>query len=696
MVETITGPVADREISLETGKMAKQANGSVVVRCGDTVLLATATMAKHAKTDIDFFPLTVEYSEKMYSAGKIPGGFFKREARPSIGATLTSRLIDRPIRPCFPKEVKNEVQVVVTVLSYDPTFSPEFLAIIAASSALSVSDIPFNGPIGAALVAEVDGQLVANPSAEALDRSTLQIVVAGSYDHILMVEAGASEVSEEVIIQAISKAHAAIRESIVLQKELVARAGRTKKIFEPEEIDTDLVAAVKTFLGNKIESNLQSGNKQEIEDFLTQLEADALAELVNEEATNTSKVKAYFRKEKKNQIRQTIINKKIRPDGRALDEVRAINSEVGLLPATHGSALFTRGETQSLGIITLGDTDDEQIEDGLNETSRKQYYFHYNFPPYSVGEVGFLGRTGRRELGHGALAERALKGILPDYSVFPYTIRIVSEILESNGSSSMASVCSGALALMDGGVPIKAPVSGIAMGLLIEDGDYVILSDIQGLEDHYGDMDFKVAGTSEGVTALQLDIKVGGLSEEILQKALYQAKQGRSHILGKMIEVLSQPRAELSETAPKIGFIQIDPTKVGLVIGPGGKMIRKIEEETKATIIITDGTTGQVSISAKSQEHLDKAKRMIYLLTKEVEAGEEYEAKITRIMNFGAFAEILPGKEGLLHISTLSRSRINNVEDVLTTGQILNVRVREVDSQNRINLEPVNVDDLSK
>ena len=696
MVETITGPVADREISLETGKMAKQANGSVVVRCGDTVLLATATMAKHAKTDIDFFPLTVEYSEKMYSAGKIPGGFFKREARPSIGATLTSRLIDRPIRPCFPKEVKNEVQVVVTVLSYDPTFSPEFLAIIAASSALSVSDIPFNGPIGAALVAEVDGQLVANPSAEALDRSTLQIVVAGSYDHILMVEAGASEVSEEVIIQAISKAHAAIRESIVLQKELVARAGRTKKIFEPEEIDTDLVAAVKTFLGNKIESNLQSGNKQEIEDFLTQLEADALAELVNEEATNTSKVKAYFRKEKKNQIRQTIINKKIRPDGRALDEVRAINSEVGLLPATHGSALFTRGETQSLGIITLGDTDDEQIEDGLNETSRKQYYFHYNFPPYSVGEVGFLGRTGRRDLGHGALAERALKGILPDYSVFPYTIRIVSEILESNGSSSMASVCSGALALMDGGVPIKAPVSGIAMGLLIEDGDYVIFSDIQGLEDHYGDMDFKVAGTSEGVTALQLDIKVGGLSEEILQKALYQAKQGRSHILGKMIEVLSQPRAELSETAPKIGFIQIDPTKVGLVIGPGGKMIRKIEEETKATIIITDGTTGQVSISAKSQEHLDKAKRMIYLLTKEVEAGEEYEAKITRIMNFGAFAEILPGKEGLLHISTLSRSRINNVEDVLTTGQILNVRVREVDSQNRINLEPVNVDDLSK
>ncbi len=696
MVETITGPVADREISLETGKMAKQANGSVVVRCGDTVLLATATMAKHAKTDIDFFPLTVEYSEKMYSAGKIPGGFFKREARPSIGATLTSRLIDRPIRPCFPKEVKNEVQVVVTVLSYDPTFSPEFLAIIAASSALSVSDIPFNGPIGAALVAEVDGQLVANPSAEALDRSTLQIVVAGSYDHILMVEAGASEVSEEVIIQAISKAHAAIRESIVLQKELVARAGRTKKIFEPEEIDTDLVAAVKTFLGNKIESNLQSGNKQEIEDFLTQLEADALAELVNEEATNTSKVKAYFRKEKKNQIRQTIINKKIRPDGRALDEVRAINGEVGLLPATHGSALFTRGETQSLGIITLGDTDDEQIEDGLNETSRKQYYFHYNFPPYSVGEVGFLGRTGRRELGHGALAERALKGILPDYSVFPYTIRIVSEILESNGSSSMASVCSGALALMDGGVPIKAPVSGIAMGLLIEDGDYVILSDIQGLEDHYGDMDFKVAGTSEGVTALQLDIKVGGLSEEILQKALYQAKQGRSHILGKMIEVISQPRAELSETAPKIGFIQIDPTKVGLVIGPGGKMIRKIEEETKATIIITDGTTGQVSISAKSQEHLDKAKRMIYLLTKEVEAGEEYEAKITRIMNFGAFAEILPGKEGLLHISTLSRSRINNVEDVLTTGQVLNVRVREVDSQNRINLEPVNVDDLSK
>lgn len=696
MVETITGPVADREISLETGKMAKQANGSVVVRCGDTVLLATATMAKHAKTDIDFFPLTVEYSEKMYSAGKIPGGFFKREARPSIGATLTSRLIDRPIRPCFPKEVKNEVQVVVTVLSYDPTFSPEFLAIIAASSALSVSDIPFNGPIGAALVAEVDGQLVANPSAEALDRSTLQIVVAGSYDHILMVEAGASEVSEEVIIQAISKAHAAIRESIVLQKELVARAGRTKKIFEPEEIDTDLVAAVKTFLGNKIESNLQSGNKQEIEDFLTQLEADALAELVNEEATNTSKVKAYFRKEKKNQIRQTIINKKIRPDGRALDEVRAINGEVGLLPATHGSALFTRGETQSLGIITLGDTDDEQIEDGLNETSRKQYYFHYNFPPYSVGEVGFLGRTGRRELGHGALAERALKGILPDYSVFPYTIRIVSEILESNGSSSMASVCSGALALMDGGVPIKAPVSGIAMGLLIEDGDYVILSDIQGLEDHYGDMDFKVAGTSEGVTALQLDIKVGGLSEEILQKALYQAKQGRSHILGKMIEVISQPRAELSETAPKIGFIQIDPAKVGLVIGPGGKMIRKIEEETKATIIITDGTTGQVSISAKSQEHLDKAKRMIYLLTKEVEAGEEYEAKITRIMNFGAFAEILPGKEGLLHISTLSRSRINNVEDVLTTGQVLNVRVREVDSQNRINLEPVNVDDLSK
>ena len=685
--------IGSREIELTSGSMAKQANGSVVLRCGNTVMLAAVTASKEPRPGIDFFPLMVEYSEKMYAAGKIPGGFFKREAKPRTGATLTSRLIDRPIRPCFPKNYNNDVQVIVTVLSFDQTFNPEFLGIVAASAALSVSDIPFNGPVGAALIARVDGEYIFCPSMEQLEKSDLEIVVAGTKDAILMVEAGANEVSEEAILGAISVAHKHIKETITLQENLAAQIQKEKLPVPAGFSNPSLEAQINDFLKTTIEDNMKSGNKTQIETLLSTLEKETVEKFTAEDGSNKAEVKYFFSSLKKEKIRKTIIQSKVRPDGRALDEIRPIEIEVGMLPSTHGSALFTRGETQSLGVITLGTPDDEQMEDGLRNKTKSTYFFHYNFPPYSVGEVGNFARTSRRELGHGALAERALKSILPTHATFPYTIRIVSEILESNGSSSMASVCSGALALMDCGVPITAPVSGIAMGLLIDESGYVVLSDIQGLEDHYGDMDFKVAGSKKGITALQLDIKVGGLSEEILKNALEQAKKGRLHILDKMLQTLEIPREEVSKNAPKIDFIMVKKDKIGVIIGPGGKMIRKIEETSGASISISETVEGQVCIAGENAESVEIAKKMIEGLVKEVEKGEVYEGKVVRITNFGAFIELLPGKEGLLHISKISKERIDKIEDVLKEGDAITVKVLEIDAQHRISLINANYEE---
>lgn len=686
----VIGHVDGHEIKLETGQMARQANGSVVLRCKQLVLLASATMASEPREGADFFPLTVEFQEKMYAAGKIPGGFLKREGRPSTQATLTSRLIDRPIRPCFPDGFHTDVQVVVSVLSYDQDLCPDAFAILAASAAIRISDMPFNQSVSAARVGLVDGQFVVNGTESAMAGTTLDIIVAGTSDAILMVEAGASEVSESDIMEAIRLAHQSIKQTTRLQDQLVELAGKPSIEFQAQPMDADLVSAISAHMGNQIEQNLNQADKSTVSRFLEQLQADVYTTFITEDGDNSAAVKRVFNTLKKDQIRRAIIVNKVRPDGRAFDEIRDITSNVGLLPSAHGSALFTRGETQSLGVVTLGTAADEQIQDGLqHDMPKASYMLHYNFPPFSVGEVGFVGRLSRREQGHGALAQRALEPILPSKEEFPYTIRVVSEILESNGSSSMASVCSGALSMMDAGVPIKAPVSGIAMGLLLSEDGYAILSDIQGLEDHYGDMDFKVAGTSNGITALQLDIKVGGLSEEILQRALEQANRGRLHILSEMLTVLSASRESISEQAPKIDFIKINPEKIGVVIGPGGKMIRKIEEDSGATVVVLEGNTGDVSISGLNTQSVETAKQIIFGLTKDVEKGDVYNGKISKIMNFGAFVEILPGKDGLVHVSKLTKSRDERIEDSWSPGDFIKVEVVEIDRQNRINLAPI-------
>ena len=651
-------------------------------------MLATVVMSKKKKEGLDFFPLTVEYAEKMYAAGKIPGGFFKRESRPSVAATLTARLIDRPLRPNFPKNIYNEVQVIITTLSNDNSFAYESLGIVAASAALSISDVPFNCPVGAALVGCIDGKLKINPSITEMENSTLNIIVAGTKEAILMVEADAKEVSEEIVIEAINFAHQHIKEIVELQEELVAQAGKEKIIIEEEVVDVELQNNIKNQIENQIEQNLKSGNKQQIENFLENLEKEVLEKFIDAEKTNEALVKKTYQALKKEKIRDIILTQKIRPDGRSLDEIRKIDVEVDLLPSAHGSALFTRGETQSLGVVTLGGESDSKIEENLNDVTKKKYYLHYNFPPFSVGEVGRLS-TGRRELGHGMLAQRALQYILPTYEEFPYTLRLVSEILESNGSSSMASVCSGALALMDCGVPIKSPVSGIAMGLLIKDDNYTILSDIQGLEDHYGDMDFKVTGTKKGITALQLDIKVAGLSEKILKESLYQAQKGRLFILDKMLAVLDQPRANLASNAPHNVIICIPHDKVGLVIGPGGKTIKNIESESNASVAVTDTDKALVTISAQDEQGMKKAKSMIEMLTHEVKIGDSYDGKVVKITNFGAFIELYPGKEALLHISKIAKHRIEKVEDELSLNERIKVSVLEIDDQNRIKLERI-------
>ncbi len=684
--------IAGKRIILETGKMAKQANGAVVLKCGNLVLLATAVMAKTAKEDIDFFPLTVEYIEKMYSAGKIPGGFFKRENRAGNSAILTSRLIDRPIRPCFPDGLYNDVQVAITVLSYDESIPSEYLGILAASASLSISNIPFNQSVGAVIIGCINNELKVNPSCEELEKSTLNFIIAGTKSAILMIESESQEVSEDLIISAVKLARDPIKKMVELQEELAKKINPVKNLSVlKKDYDENLALEIEKLITEPIKNNLRKGNKQETEEFLAGLEEEITTKFIDPGKENAFLVKKTYHEVKKQIIRKTIISEKIRPDGRKLNEIRPISSEVGLLPSVHGSALFTRGETQSLAIVTLGTTNDEQIEDGLKESTRKRYYFHYNFPPFSVGEVGNLSRTGRRELGHGALAERAIKAVLPEYDNFPYTIRLVSEILESNGSSSMASVCGGTLCLMDAGVPISNPVSGIAMGLLIDNNDYTILSDIQGLEDHYGDMDFKVAGTVNGITALQLDIKVDGLSEEILTSALAQAKEGRLFILNKMLETIEQPRNELADGVPKIDSVTIPSDKIGLVIGAGGKMIKRIQEEcgVELNIIEGDNEEAQVSISGKDSLSIEKAKNMVIILVKKLEVGEIYEGKVIKLMNFGAFIEIAPTKEGLLHISNFTSDRSARIDDFISVGDFVTIRIKEIDNQGRVNLQLV-------
>ncbi|MBP2654901.1 MAG: pnp [Firmicutes bacterium] len=673
-----------RSLIIETGKMAKQAGGAVLVRYGDTAVLVTATASAEPREGIDFFPLTVDYEEKLYSVGKIPGGFIKREGRPSEAAILAGRLIDRPIRPLFAEGFRNDVHVVATVLSVDQNNPPDIAAMIGASCALCLSDIPFGGPIGGVRVGQIDGQLIINPTIEQQERSELNLVVAGTKDAVLMVEAGAKELSEETILEAIMFGHSVIQQIVAFQESIVLEAGKSKRVMKIYEVPADINTAVREFVTDKLKTAVANADKQTREEQTKQVKTDTLAYFAEFYPDNAKEVAYVVQKVLKEIVRKMITVDKIRPDGRRIDEVRPVTCEVSLLARTHGSALFTRGQTQALTVTTLGAIGDEQILDGLGVEESKRYMHHYNFPSFSVGETRSSRGPSRRDYGHGALAERALVPVIPSEKEFPYTIRLVSEILESNGSSSMASVCGSTMSLMDAGVPIKAPVAGVAMGL-VKDGDhYTILTDIQGLEDALGDMDFKVAGTKQGVTAIQMDIKIAGINKDILTTALEQAKRGRMHIMGIMMETINQPRSELSPFAPRIITMQIDPDKIRDVIGPGGKIIKKIIEETGVTIDIEDD--GKVFIAAVDVEAGNKAVKIIENLIKEVEIGGIYLGKVTRLMNFGAFVEILPGKEGMVHISQLALERVAKVEDVVNPGDEIMVKVIEIDRQGRINL----------
>lgn len=673
-----------RTLTIETGKMAKQASGAVLARYGDTAVLVTATASAEPREGIDFFPLTVDYEEKLYSVGKIPGGFIKREGRPSESAILFSRLLDRPIRPLFAEGFRNDVQIVATVLSVEQDNAPEITAMIGASAALCLSDIPFNGPIGGVRVGRVDGQFIINPTVEQMEQSDLNLAVAGTADAISMVEAGANELPEDVILEAILFGHEEIKRIVAFINDMVAVAGKPKREIALFSVPEEMEQAVREYISDKLNEAVRNADKHSRDAAVDAVKAEAMehfAEIYPEEGKKLSYI---MHKTLKNIVRHMITDEKIRPDGRGIEEVRPITCEVDLLARTHGSALFTRGQTQALTITTLGAIGDEQILDGLGTEESKRYMHHYNFPAFSVGETKPSRGPGRREIGHGALAERALVPMIPSEDVFPYTIRLVSEILESNGSSSMASVCGSTMSLMSAGVPIKRPVSGVAMGLVKEGDNYTILTDIQGMEDALGDMDFKVAGTTEGVTAIQMDIKIEGLTKEILTDALAQARRGRMHILGKMLEAIDQPREELSPYAPRIITLQIHPDKIRDVIGPGGKIIKKIIEETGVKIDIEDD--GKTFIAAVDMEAGKKAVKMIEDLIREVEVGETYEGKVTRIMNFGAFVEVLPGKEGLVHISQLAKERVEKVEDVVSIGDIVKVKVIEIDRQGRVNL----------
>jgi len=686
MVHRVEMQLGGRPLVLETGKLAKQANAAVTVRYGETVVLCTATASKEPK-DLDFFPLTVNFEERLYSVGKIPGGFIKREGRPSESAILASRLTDRPIRPLFPEGFRNEVQIVDIVMSVDQDCSPEISAMIGTSAALSISDIPFNGPIGGVIVGRVDGRFVINPTVEQEERSDIHVVVAGTRDAIMMVEAEANEVPEEVILEAIMFGHEEIKKIVDMIDELVRVAGKPKMEVQLHQVDEEVNRAVREFASARLIEAIRVPEKQARQDAIDAVNADAIAhfeQVYAETPEKMANVKEVLHDIVKEEVRRLITHEKIRPDGRALNEIRPIECEVGLLPRTHGSGLFTRGQTQALSICTLGALGDEQILDGIDLEESKRFMHHYNFPPFSVGEARPLRAPGRREIGHGALGERALAKVIPPENEFPYTIRLVSEVLESNGSTSQASICASTLALMDAGVPIKAPVAGIAMGL-IKDGDqFSILSDIQGMEDHLGDMDFKVAGTAKGVTAIQMDIKIDGINREILSQALEQAREGRMFILGKMLEVIKEPRKQLSPYAPKILIMQINPEKIRDVIGAGGKIINKIIDDTGVKIDIEQD--GRVFIYSADEAANEKARQIIEGIVKDVVVGEVYVGTVRRIEKFGAFVEILPNKEGLVHISQLSTERVAKTEDVVKIGDKITVKVTEIDQMGRINL----------
>lgn len=680
-----------KSISIEIGKLARQADGAVTVQTGGTIVLVTAVVSKEPREGADFLPLTVDVDEKMYAAGKIPGGFFKREGRPSEGAVLTARLIDRPLRPSFPKGFTHDVQVIVTTLSVDQTNPPDILALNGASAALTISKIPFNGPIGAVRVGRVDGEWVVNPTYQESEKSDLDLVVAGSDDAILMVEAGAKEVPEADILEALETGHQAIKELIALQREIAADKGQEKMAFSVSEIDPDLEARVRAVATGPIDQALRNPDKASREAAVSDAKDELLQQLEEEFEDQTKSIKELFRTIEKELVRKMIIEERLRVDGRGLAAIRPVTAEVGLLPRTHGSGLFTRGQTQVLSVLTLGTVREEQMIDGLGIEESKRYMHHYNFPPFSVGETGRMGAPKRREIGHGALAERALLPVIPDEERFPYTIRIVSEVLESNGSTSQASVCGSTLALMDAGVPISAPVGGIAMGLVKEGDKYAVLSDIQGIEDALGDMDFKVAGTRAGVTALQMDMKVAGVGRHILEQALQQALEGRLYILDKMAEAISEPRSELSPYAPRIIILKIPTDKIREVIGPGGKVIQGIIAETNTTIDIEDD--GTIYIASRNGDSGEMAKRMIEGIVKEVEPGDIYTGRVVKTTPFGAFVELKPGREGLVHISKLARRRIEKVEDVVREGDRIAVRVLEIDRQNRISLTAIDVEE---
>ncbi|QDI90257.1 polyribonucleotide nucleotidyltransferase [Salicibibacter halophilus] len=672
--------VGGRTMTFEIGKLAKQANGAVLVKYGDSVVLTTATGSKEPK-DLPFFPLTVNYEERLYAAGKIPGGFIKREGRPSEAATLTSRLIDRPIRPLFPDGFRNDVQVISTVMSVDQDASPELAAMIGSSLALSISDIPFAGPIAGVEIGLIDGEFVVNPTSANAENSEMELTVAGTKEAINMVEAGANEVSEEKMLEAILFAHEEIKRMVEFQEEIVAKIGKEKMEVTLKQPDVDLETDVRHQAEGKLKEAVLVKEKHERDAAIQEVEASIIANFDEEYHED---VKEILQSLLKKEFRRLITKENIRPDGRGPGDIRDLSSEVQLLPRTHGSGLFTRGQTQALSVCTLGALGDVQIIDGLGEEESKRFMHHYNFPPFSVGETGPMRAPGRREIGHGALGERALERVIPDEDAFPYTIRLVSEVLESNGSSSQASICGSTLAMMDAGVPIKAPVAGIAMGLVKEEEDVTVLTDIQGMEDALGDMDFKVAGTSEGVTALQMDIKIEGITREVLEEALEQARTARMQVLKSMLDVISTSRPELSAYAPKILTMHIKPDKIRDVIGPSGKMINQIIEDTGVKIDIEqDGT---VYISSTDASANEKAKKTIEDIVRDVEVGQIYEGKVKRIEKFGAFVELFKGRDGLVHISQLAKERVNKVEDVVKIGDTMNVKVTEIDNQGRVNL----------
>lgn len=693
MADAITGPenvhtyqveIGGRTLSIESGRVAGQAAGAVLVRYGDTVVLVTASVSDQPREGVDFFPLTVDYEERHYAVGKIPGSFFRREGRPTEKAILSARLTDRPIRPLFPDGFRNDVQVVVTVMSADYDNAPEICGLVGASAALTISDIPWNGPIGAVVVGLVDGEFVTNPTREQEAKSQMHLTVAGTRDAVLMVEAGANQVPEETMLDAIFYGHRELQKLIDLQDQMRAEIGKPKREIPLHQIDPELEAKVRAFVGDRMRTAIMNPDKQAREQDVRAIVEEAIAEFGAEDETVAKDVADIVGKIEREEVRTGILSRGVRPDGRGLTEIRPIWIQVGVLPRVHGSGLFTRGQTQALTVATLGTVSDLQVLDNLTDEEYKRYIHHYNFPPYSTGEVRPLRGPGRREIGHGALAERALEPVIPPEDEFPYTIRLVSEILSSNGSTSMASVCGSTLALMDAGVPIKAPVAGIAMGLIKEGDQVAVLTDIQGMEDHLGDMDFKVAGTAAGVTALQMDIKIAGVTRDVLERALRQAREARLYILQRMLEVIPAPRSELSPYAPRIITLSIDPEKIRDVIGPGGKTINRIILETGAKIDIEDD--GKVYVAAADREAGEKAVAMIRELTRDVAAGEVYKGRVTRIMNFGAFVEVLPGKEGLVHISELSPRRVERVEDVVNVGDELDVVVTEIDRMGRINL----------